>query len=140
MLVDVIVRETAETEVFSHRRRTIRLQKGVYQSYHYNFELEFRRAQAIDLDFPDLEDNFNSYGVADSVEQILAALPSEVIDGPRQYVLNVVQVRREDQHPEGGWRWHKWGAYIGTRVLTHEYLYDESEIEEVWCYQVYQVK
>jgi hypothetical protein len=40
----------------------------------------------------------------------------------------------------GGWRWHKWGPYIGTQEPKCEYIHDEPEIEEVFTYHVYELK
>lgn len=39
-----------------------------------------------------------------------------------------------------GWRWCKWGEYIGDYTPDHEYLYDEEGIEEVFVYQIIRIK
>ena len=38
-----------------------------------------------------------------------------------------------------GWRWHKWGPYIGTQDPQCEYLADEPEIKEVFVYRFIQL-
>lgn len=78
------------------------------------------------------------YGVCDSHHQVLAQCP-ELADPDRRFVVTLTEVRREDQG-EGGWRWHKWGYYIGDHEIQHEYLYDEEGIERVFCYHIYEAK
>lgn len=78
------------------------------------------------------------YGVCDSPEQLLAYLP-HLADDPELYMVAMVEIRREHQSDWGGWRWHKWGPYIGTQNPQHEYLYDEKHIDSVFTYHVYRV-
>lgn len=48
--------------------------------------------------------------------------------------------REFDQPSEGGWRWHKWGPYVGDKHPEHEYLHDEGpEITQATCFHVYRV-
>lgn len=81
---------------------------------------------------------FPHYGVCDSVKQILAACPAIEESKTRQFVITLTRVRRANQPAEGGWRWHKWGPYIGTHDIQCEYLHDEQGIEEVFVYHVYE--
>lgn len=95
-----------------------------------------------------LEDQFkegapetkSSYGVADNIEQILEYAQVFIQDPVRQYVIEVAPVRKEHQPESGGWRWHKWGPYIGTQAPQWEYLYDEPDIEEVWTFHIHEVR
>jgi hypothetical protein len=48
----------------------------------------------------------------------------------------LTEVRKDDQPKQGGWRWHKWGPYIGTHEKQFEYLADEEGIERVFCYHI----
>lgn len=90
-------------------------------------------------DFPDTEYHwFSEYGVCDGWEQITARWPHLIAD-PEAYVIAMVEIRREDQSENGGWRWHKWGSYIGTQNPEHEYLYDDKHIEVVYTYHVYRL-
>lgn len=116
-----------------------RLYAGVYQIYHWNFELVFRGTQNYELDFPRLKSDFNCYGVCDSPEQLMSKLPKEVTDSVTPYVISMVQIRKEYE-TEQNWRWHKWGEYIGDQSPQCEYLFDEPEIEEVWTYHIYQLE
>lgn len=79
-----------------------------------------------------------SYGVCDSYEQVLAHYPELEGDPTRLFVVVMVEVRREDQAEEGGWRWHKWGEYIGTHDIQEEYLYNEVGIDRVFTYSIYE--
>ena len=142
MLVDVRLHDNPLLRALSDGRDPERLQRGVYRDWSHNFNHTFRDTGApddFDLDFPDLGD-FESFGVADSVAQVVAALPSQVVASAQAYVVAVVQVNKRDQPAWGGWRWHKWGPYIGQQSPTAEYLADEPLISEVWCYSVYAVR
>jgi len=116
--------------------KPVRVYKGIYE--HRGFSLNFREKQSHDLDYPRFE-NFSCYGVCDSWQQLLEKLPLEVKEGPIKYVIGITSIKKYDQEEEGGWRWHKWGPYIGIQQPTREYLRDEPLIEEVFVYQIYQV-
>lgn len=85
----------------------------------------------------DWENNPDDFGVCDDPQQILDKWPSLETD-PRHFQIWLAEVRREHQSPEGGWRWHKWGPYIGTYEPKHEYLYDE-DIERVLTFSIIEV-
>jgi hypothetical protein len=68
------------------------------------------------------------YGVCDSPAQLAAKFPAH-----RGTVWMTV-VLRSDQSEWGGWRWHKWGQYVGDHVLDEEYLYDCPHIDEQWLF------
>lgn len=117
-----------------------RLSQGVYQSRWWNFELELRGHQmSLDLDHPDLPDDFPGIGVCDSPEQLLSALPDAVANGPTPYVISMVRIDKAGQPEDGGWRWHKWGEYVGVRKPQCEYLFDEPDIDTVWTYHIYEL-
>jgi len=83
---------------------------------------------------------FGEYGVCDNYQQVLEKYPF-LNEDSNQYVLTVTVVKKSDQSESGGWRWHKWGEYIGTKNPQHEYLYDEDDsIQEVFCYHIYKRK
>lgn len=78
-------------------------------------------------------------GVCDTPEQVLAHIPLLVTD-PRRFIVFFTPIRKRDQPAEGGWRWHKWGEYIGTQPSAGcEYLYDEPHIDEVLVYHIVEV-
>lgn len=107
------------------------IQTGVYEVGHFGGSAFLRNYDH----YPSL--NIGSYGVCDSVEQLLQKCPALVEDG-RQFVITVAQISRADQPSDGGWCWHKWGEYIGDKSPQCEYLHDEPEIEEVLVYHIYE--
>lgn len=109
-----------------------RLQKGVYET-----DLNFDHSLGYYTKYTtDILDKLDAYGVADNIEQLLNH-HSEIIDSPENFVVSVVPMKKSEQPAWGGWRWHKWGEYIGTQNPTQEYLYDELEIEEVLVYSIH---
>lgn len=83
-----------------------------------------------------------SYGVCDNYEQILERVEgiNEYIEDPdNTYVIILYKVKKSAQPEEGGWRWHKWGSYIGDHEITSEYLYDEEDIDYVYTFSIYRV-
>lgn len=127
------------------------LQKGVYETNSFNFEhlLEHISGYCIPRDtlYEPLvnekrDDEWRyvaAYGVCDTYKQILEQIP-EILKRPNSYIITVTSIQREHEPPQEGWRWSKWGEYIGTHEITAEYLYDEQEIEEVFVYHVYEVQ
>ena len=85
------------------------------------------------------EDSLPEYGVADNLEQIKEKYKA-FLTSEQKFVFEVTPVYKSHQEAEGGWRWHKWGEYIGTQIPTCEYLYDEPIIEEVMCFHIYKFK
>ena len=80
----------------------------------------------------------NSYGVCDNVLQILDLCPEIETDKSREFIITVTPGLKKNQHHEGGWRWHKWGPYIGTKTPQCEYLYDEPDIDGAFVYHIYE--
>lgn len=80
----------------------------------------------------------DTHGVADSPEQFFAKYPGLATD-PRHFAVTFWVHRKADQPAEGGWRWHKWGPYVGEQESQAEYLHDEPEIEEVVSFRVYEI-
>lgn len=132
--------------LLADEKKTERLSQGIYLCGHFNFEMEFRDPEAdnFELNHPNFEsadgEYFGCYGVCDSPEQLSAKLPDEVTKGGTPYVISLVRLDKSTQPAEGGWRWHKWGQYIGEQKQTTEYLYDEPEVETVYTYHIYQIR
>ena len=121
----------------------VRKVAGVYEINHFNGEHELNRADGwadgFDYQYPKLESKdqsyFGSYGVCDDYQQVLDQCPM-LRESDREFVIFVTAVHKSDQYEEGGWRWHKWGEYIGALTPTCEYLYDEPEIRLVYVYHI----
>ena len=106
---------------------------GIYQSsFSFNFpEDEFEELQNLNWKdkykiFPNYEKV--TYGVADNIQQIKEYYKEEVADINKKYVITVTPVwqEKENKGKGRGWRWHKWGEYIGILDSQCEYLDDED--------------
>lgn len=114
--------------------RCERLAEGVYDvPLNFNHTIGDMILDQWSIEFPD--ESISVYGVCDTWQQIIKKWP-ELLDLDRRFVILVTEMRREDEPPSGGWRWHKWGAYIGDHHPQHEYLYDEKSIESVFVYWI----
>lgn len=79
------------------------------------------------------------YGVADNIEQVKKKYKKKIAQKKNKYVIGFDVIKKSRQEENGGWRWHKWGNYIGKHKITTEYLFDEKIIEEVIVYNIYKV-
>lgn len=111
--------------------KSLKQEKGIYQcAFDFNFsELEFEELQKLSWDdrykiFPNFEKQ--TYGVADNIEQIKEYYEEEISDKIKKYAICVTPVLQKHQSEKDGWRWHKWGKYIGKLNPQCEYLYDED--------------
>jgi hypothetical protein len=78
------------------------------------------------------------YGVADNLNQVRKHLLTFISHPTRQFCLSVTWIHKDDG---SGWRWHKWGGYIGKKKPKHEYLKDEGpDIQKVLVYNLHEVK
>ena len=94
------------------------------------------------LKFP--VDMLEQYGVADNIEQIKAYYKEWIEKSDWFIAITKVYQDKENAGKGGGWRWHKWGDYIGKLDPQHEYLDDEDFGDDwqgyVLCYHIYPVK
>lgn len=82
------------------------------------------------------------YGVCDNYQQILnrvKGINEYINDKDNTYVIILYKVKKSEQPETGGWRWHKWGPYIGDHEITTEYLYDEDDIDFVYTFSIYRI-
>lgn len=121
--------------------RPTRVYPGVYLA-HINFDKEIddlivNRWPSFDFEIADW---FNAYGVVDSWTQLpLTYLESD----PRNLLVFLGRHTKAEQPAEGGWRWHKWGPYLGIfreQVKQNEYLHDTPDVVEVWSYQTVEIR
>lgn len=151
MLVDTIALDTAGhgdvlsmviAEVNGNRFVVSRIRQGVYQIPTFNGERfiawPYRVEKYPTFDYGPNGEYHGAYGVCDNADQILSLYP-ELTESDRCFTVTLCEVRREAQSETGGWRWHKWGRYIGTFEPQHEYLYDEEGIDRVFCYHIYEL-
>jgi len=80
------------------------------------------------------------YGVCDNysqaIEKYKELVNDGVIDKDENIVIMLVPLFRERQS-QFGWRWKKWGRYVGIQERKHEYLYDEKNIELVFSFEIF---
>ena len=142
MLVDVTVPLVsmdpmfwALAELTGQTEPTERLRTGVYTGainmHHLTGHLTYEE------EYPEVGD-IPEYGVCDSPDQLLALFGEVLEADPRPLFIRLSRIAKEDQPEEGGWRWHKWGPYVGDKEPECEYLYDEGpDITEVWAYHIH---
>lgn len=125
-----------------------RIAQGIYEINHFNFEYvvntkikQFPEIRKHRIEFLGniMYSDCDTYGVCDNYQQILANYP-ELQDTNRKFVISLTCIKKEDQPPHDGWRWHKWGEYIGTKTPQYEYLSDEPDIEQVYVYSIYEIE
>lgn len=94
-----------------------------------------------DRSYPDIE-GLDCFGVVDTPEQFIQQYHDLLEKDQRSFTIFLTHIKKnpENKGLGGGWRWHKWGTYIGSGVPTTEYLDDEPEFENgVWVYHIYTV-
>lgn len=84
-------------------------------------------------------DEVITYGVADNIEQICKHYKF-LENHPDNFTIFFSEIHKSHQPECGGWRWHKWGPYLGTQKPTMEYLYDEKEIDKVIIFSITKVE
>lgn len=126
-----------------------RLDAGVYQIPHFSFEILLACSDGIlreggdeewywdSDDVPALPGGTPRYGVCDSVGQFMEKYGDALKADAGSYCLSFTRVAKADQGPTGGWRWHKWGPYVGNGEPTTEYLYHEPKFDEVFVFEVH---
>ncbi len=85
---------------------------------------------------------FCQYGVCDSIEQWKETDVACFVtaDPDHEYCVSFTHVSKVPGE-EGGWRWHKWGPYIGNGKPTCEYLADEEKFDNgIYVFHVYRRK
>lgn len=82
----------------------------------------------------------SAHGVADNVEQVKKRFANVIANPDVQICIALMPVFKSKEPEDGGWRWHKWGEYIGTQNPQCEYLYNEPDIDLVLCFHVYVVE
>lgn len=126
------------------------VEEGIFKCGHFNFEdyvkdqiYTFsdnwdRRDKGENVDLPE---ELSEYGVADDLENFKEVYKPIIEDKDRNFIVSITPIRKSDQPDSRGWRWHKWGPYIGNKNPQHEYLYDEDDsIREVIVFHVYEIK
>lgn len=129
------------------------IETGIYRcAFDFNFsEIEFEEFKGLcniptEQAFEAFKPTYHKsqYGVADSIEQIKKYFKEEIEDKERKYFISITPVfqNKENKGKGGGWRWHKWGEYIGKLKPQYEHLDDEDfgkKFKYVICFHLYLV-
>lgn len=85
-----------------------------------------------------VEPQYQEYGVCDTPDQVVKKFKLDSL--PQKVFVTFVKITKADQPKSGGWRWHKWGSYIGKKRPKCEYIADEPNITEVYTFHIYELK
>ena len=77
-----------------------------------------------------------SYGLCDNASQVIRYYNELKAEGKLRgnHIITINPMGK------GGWRWHKWGDYIGEFDHKCEYFCDEKGIKNVWHFQIIRIK
>lgn len=144
MLVDVVLQDNQIGKMIAaiggYSTETIKLGTGLYEIGHFNFDHSIGNDINEYPDFKGDDEYLGPYGVCDEPEQVLQKYDKWLNGTEKNYCVSFTKLTKKGQPEQGGWRWHKWGQYIGTKEPQHEYLYDEGDdIEYVYCYHIYEI-
>lgn len=122
-----------------NKGKTKKLEKistGIYKLPHFSLDHEVGKEQIKDY-WPEIE-GIDCYGVCDDANQLIGILPKEVTDtNDRIFVIGFHEIIKSEEPKEGGWRWHKWGTYYGSKKPEYEYIADEGkDIQSVICFHI----
>lgn len=78
---------------------------------------------------------FKGYGVCDNEDQVYR-MYKWLEQQDDEYCIFLTPIFKEHQPPSGGWRWEKWGSYIGNQKSQADYLYNEPDIDLIYVYSV----
>lgn len=124
--------------------KIIEPEPGIYICGHWNFKdiCETKLDDMFEGFYPgnihEDVDDIDPYGVCDRYQQVLDKWP-EIVCSDDKFCISLVPIKRTAQPAQGGWRWHKWGSYIGTQKPRNEYIYDDKHIDLVFTYHVYKI-
>jgi hypothetical protein len=129
--------------VIGQGKADMMLEEGIWECGHFSLGNKIYPKLSYEQQWPDLtgytKDGYLSCtGVADSLDQIKEKYKELINDTERFYCLSITEIKKSEQPDSGGWRWHKWGEYIGTKTPQCEYLYDEDDsIQSVFVFHFY---
>jgi hypothetical protein len=133
------------------------VEQGVYEAFGYNFGYIAEEIEITGIEFDPwfdsgvqgscLDPNGGGHQwemsniVCDSVEQAKKHWQAYMDDPEREFMIVVNPVQRNPANAGTGvgWRWKKWGPYIGTHEIQHEFLDDEEGIDKVFLASIIQV-
>lgn len=113
--------------------------KGIYVDNALNtlLELQFmkREFQVFENDFRETD----LYGLCDNEMQVCNKYKDLLEDKNRKFIIVLSNIYRNCQPDEYGFRFHKWGKYIGDYEITCEYLKNQTNMDKVVVYCIIEV-
>lgn len=81
-------------------------------------------------------------GVADSPEQVDALIGDFLRTKEEHFVVILTPIYKNPAAAGtyGGWRWSRWGQYIGTQDPKTDYLDDDPVIDMVYVFQTWMIE
>lgn len=84
------------------------------------------------------------YGLCDNAEQVIKYYESLIANKElymfSNYIITLTPMIKEAQPERDGFRFHKWGQYLGVQdIESYEYIYD-SDIDLIYSFHIYQIK
>lgn len=143
---DAIINDPDCKDLISDVKDTLTDFTGIYVKSQYEFVQDYMDQKIIDNNPFYIGEKFHlcEYGVADNASQVIEyfhKLEKERNIDFGKCIICLHPITKKYQPEDGGWRWHKWGPYIGKKNPQCEYIYDEDDtINFVWCYHLYGVE
>lgn len=81
----------------------------------------------------------SEYGLCDNADQILKKW-GHLEAGKQRHFITMTPIYREFEPSSGGFRFHKWGEYIGEHELEYEYLVDQTDIDVIYSFHIHTLK
>ena len=78
-----------------------------------------------------------SFGLCDNASQAIQFYNDRKAKGgfPGNHIITLTYMGKNS-----GWRWHKWGRYLGNFEPSREYFEDEEGIEAVWSFHIIRIR
>ena len=115
----------------------IKVEDGIFISPSFSMGNTIANKKDSDFDFGN-DEYLSAGGFCDTIEQVKTKFKQWFEDPLLNFCVAFTKVSKSTQPEDGGWRWSKWGPYIGEKNPQFEYIYDEDDdIQEVFCYQIY---
>lgn len=82
-------------------------------------------------------------GVCDNYNQVKEVYDELLSNETKKYIIVLYKFQQKFEPVRWGWRWKKFGNYIGKHNIQHKYLYDEdlSDINQdyIYCFRILRV-
>lgn len=136
--VDPIIAMIAQ--INGQSTEVVKIQRGYYKSplNFSNIVSDAVGGLSFEKEYPDLGE-LGSYGVCDTPQQFITKYNDQLESDDRKFVVGFAHISKDPSNAGkgGGWRWHKWGEYVGEGDPQCEYLDDEEGFENgVYVYTI----